>query len=56
MLKIKTTSICFQSFDYLTKSFRFLSNILSRLPLTFCRAMMIAGPALQVNECLNCRV
>ena len=31
---------------YLTRSFKFLSNILSRLPFTFCRAM-IAGPALK---------
>ena len=38
---------------YLTRSFKFLSNILSRLPFTFCRAM-IAGPALkQPGQCIN---
>ena len=45
-----------ESSCYLTRSFRFLSNIRSRLPLTFCRAMMIAGPALKVNKYLTCRV
>ena len=41
----------FAKYPYLTRSFKFLSNILSRLPFTFCRAM-IAGPALQLTKYL----